>query len=259
MAFDADWLKVLGDDAVSMWTPNEGEEWVVPSDAAPTAEAQATLTPEQVAEQAQANIVADEVLWTDVPPTDVPLAGEEEVVLPAEALPTRTPEEEADAIIKELLWDVEEATAEVTAAVADVAQAKEWEDFKKKSDELELKVEDMTTKMWTLTQAYRDLLDQKNNLETINEEYTRKMQIISNNSMLQDLLRWLYLKDKDANAMTNVWDTLKAMLKEYDGIDVNALVAKTRGWETQPSWDSMAAWWASSMWGIFWEGDMIPL
>jgi hypothetical protein len=63
----------------------------------------------------------------------------------------------------------------------------------------------------------------------MNEEYTRKMQIISNNSMLQDLLRGLYLKDKDANAMTNVGDTLKAMLKEYEGVDVDALVAKTRG------------------------------
>jgi hypothetical protein len=37
------------------------------------------------------------------------------------------------------------------------------------------------------------------------------------------------LKDKDANAMTNVGDTLKAMLKEYEGVDVDALVAKTRG------------------------------
>jgi hypothetical protein len=59
--------------------------------------------------------------------------------------------------------------------------------------------------------------------------------------------------------MTNVGDTLKAMLKEYEGVDVDALVAKTRGWESQPSWDSMASWGTSSMWGMFEEGDMIPL
>lgn len=256
MVLDADRMKVLGDNAVDLSTPPEGQDWVVPSDATPVAEA-TTKTPEEVAMEAQANMVADETLWANWKADVAPSAEEPSKEVVPEVTP-KTPEEEADEIIKELLWDVEDATAEVTKAAADVADAGE-EDYKKKADELEIKVTDMTTKMWTLTQAYRELLDQKNGLETVNEEYTRKMQIISNNSMLQDLLRWLYLKDKDANAMTNVWDTLKAMLKEYEGIDVDDLVAKTRQVSSQPSGDGIMSWASKSVNDLFWEGTVVDL
>lgn len=70
---------------------------------------------------------------------------------------------------------------------------------------------------------------EKNNIEAINEEFTQKMQIISDNPLMQDLLRGLYLQGKDQSAVTNVEATLKSLLKEQANIDVDELVEKVRG------------------------------
>jgi vacuolar-type H+-ATPase subunit E/Vma4 len=174
-------------------------------------------------------------------------------------------DKEADEVIRQILWEAEQAEEEVKKQEEEITKKVEETgnaDLKQELETYKLKIEDMTAKNAALNKAYKDLLDQKTNLETMNDEFTRKMQLISDNPLLQDLMRWMYLQWRDPSAVTNIDATLKQLLKEYSDIDVDTLVGQARGngarW-LAPTDQSSLIGTNQAYKGLFWEGDVVPL
>lgn len=248
MAIDSDREKVLGENFINLaWTSpllpdgNAGETPPAPAE---------EIIPELPAEEATPPEENKEETEED--------KGKEEEII--DTPPQKSVDEEAEEIIRELLGEDEEEKKEEPKEEDD----KKWEEpnIKQELEDMKLQMEDKDMKLWTITSAYKKLLAEKNNIEAINEEFTQKMQIISDNPLMQDLLRGLYLQGKDQSAVTNVEATLKSLLKEQANIDVDELVEKVRG----TSASKMSPWaWEAMMWAnqvyewLLWEGDIVQL
>ena len=264
MALDKDWLKVMGEDFIPMSakqvaTPEEENETPVEVPTWEPVVEEAVDAP--VVEEPWLPPEAPEEPATDVEQEEPTPATEEEPT----AAPAKTPEEQAEDIINELLWDVAEVgddLKEQGKSIDDAIDKTEDTELKKELEALKIQNEDSSTKLAAVKTEYKKVLDKNMWLEARVEEFDSKMRIISDNPLLQDLIRWLYLWDTDATAITTVEWALKKLLKEHSDIDVDTLI-------TQARW-SAAQWLASSeqewiIWnnqaykGLFDDGDVIPL